>query len=155
MVHEEEEGVSMSLFMLLGQAAHAAAAVQDEPLPDLPPPPPLTARQVDPGTLHAAAACNLFTHPDLVTSTLDTKGMGYGIMHIVDPAHLPVYCSFYPEHPHVWSQLQLETSCQMQLFLYAGDLSCSFCNLQNICLWGGFRSIVFGLCIVLIKRCKL
>ena len=54
MVHEEEEGVSMSLFMLLGQAAHAAVPAEDEPLPDLPPPPPLAARQVGPSTLPAA-----------------------------------------------------------------------------------------------------
>ncbi|KAK9838013.1 hypothetical protein WJX74_009755 [Apatococcus lobatus] len=40
MVHEEEEGVSMSLSMLLGQAAHAAVPAQDEQLPDPPPPPP-------------------------------------------------------------------------------------------------------------------
>lgn len=46
MVHEEEEGVSMSLSMLLGQAARAVISAQDEQMPDLPPPPPLFDRQV-------------------------------------------------------------------------------------------------------------
>lgn len=56
MVHEEEEGVSMSLSMLLGQAARVALPAQDEELPDLPPPPPLSDRQVCITSTPAASA---------------------------------------------------------------------------------------------------
>ena len=46
MVHEEEEGVSMSLSMLLGQASRAVGPPLSEQPQDLPPPPPLSERPV-------------------------------------------------------------------------------------------------------------